>query len=141
MNWTAADLQRVTAERGLPYISVAQPPKARGAIRTPKAMNKTEASYEAHLSLRKRLGEVLWYRFEGITLKLADDTRYTADFAVLMADGRLELHDCKALWRGAKRPHIEDDALVKLRMAAETFPLTIRSVWALANGEWESKEY
>lgn len=60
-------------------------------------MNKTEAAYSAFLDLRKRAGEVAWYRFEGIKLRLADSTFLTIDFPVMLADGSLEMHDVKAL--------------------------------------------
>lgn len=33
-------------------------------------MNKTESAYCQHLELRKRAGEIVWYRFEGIKLRL-----------------------------------------------------------------------
>jgi hypothetical protein len=115
------------------------PPKAKGRVRSVKGLNKTETAYDAHLAMRQRLGEILWRKFEGITLKLADDTRFTPDFAVMTADGHIELHDTKALWKGKTRPHIEDDALVKLRTAAEMFPFTVKAVWAEANGDWAEK--
>jgi hypothetical protein len=55
-------------------------------------------------------GVVDWW-FEAIKLRLADKTWYTPDFAVLMADGTLELHEVKGFWR--------DDARVKIKVAAE----------------------
>lgn len=141
MNWTHAEYQEALARRGAPAPAAVAPPKARGRIRPPKSQNKTEAAYDAHLAMRKRLGEVLWYRFEGITLKLGDDCRLTPDFAVLLADGSLELHDTKVIHRGKKRAHVEDDALAKMRVAADMFPFTIRMVWPSPNGEWETREF
>jgi hypothetical protein len=78
-------------------------------------MNRLEALYAAELEKRRTLGEVSWYSFEAITLKLADRCRYTPDFAVMLANGDLEMHECKGFMR--------DDARVKLRTAAEKFPL------------------
>ena len=144
VNWSEAELQAREARMSMPALSHERPasaPKAVGRFRVPRSMNKTEAQYDAHLAMRQRIGEILWRKFEGITLKLGEDCRFTADFAVMMADGRLELHDTKVIHRGKARPHIEDDALVKLRMAAETFPLTIKAVWPLANGEWQEREF
>lgn len=80
----------------------------------PGAMNKTEAKYAEHLELRKRDGDVLWYKFEGIKLRLADKTFLTPDFAVMTRDGVMELHDCKGF--------MMDDANVKLKVAAEQYP-------------------
>ena len=62
------------------------------------AMNKTEQAYERHLKARREAGEVLWFRFEGIKLRLADNTFYTPDFAVMAADGQLECHEVKGFW-------------------------------------------
>jgi len=50
-------------------------------------MNKTEQAYSLHLEAMKQGGEILWWKFEGMTFKLADKTRYTPDFCVLCADG------------------------------------------------------
>lgn len=72
-------------------------------------MNGTESEY-AQLFLGK-----LVHRFEGVTLKLADDVRYTPDFMVIAEDGVVEFHEVKGFWR--------DDARVKIAVAAETFPM------------------
>src|ERR1700761_467331 len=55
-------------------------------------MNQTEARYAAHLDARKALGEIAWYRFEGIKFRLAESTFYTPDFAVMLSSGELECH-------------------------------------------------
>lgn len=84
------------------------------------AMNKTEAGYGQHLELLKHAGEVLWYRFEGVKLRLADNTFYTPDFAVMAATGQMELHEVKGFW--------EDDARVKIKVAAEMYPFKFLAV-------------
>jgi hypothetical protein len=87
-------------------------------------LNATEAAYGRLLETRKAAGEVLWYRFEGIKLRLADNTFYTPDFAVLAADGVLELHEVKGHWT--------DDARVKIKVAADQYPfrfLAVRKAW------------
>lgn len=78
------------------------------------AMNKTEAAYAQHLELRKRDGDVLWVKFEGIKLRLADNTFLTPDFAVMRGDGQIELHDVKGF--------MTDDANVKMKVAAGIYP-------------------
>ncbi len=78
-------------------------------------LNKTEAAYEGLLRQRLITGEVQWFRFEGLKLRLADNTFYTPDFAVLVADGRLECHEVKGYWT--------DDARVKIKIAAEMYPI------------------
>ncbi len=78
-------------------------------------MNKAESRYAQELEIRKRKGEVLWYAFEAIKLRLADRTFYTPDFAVVFCDGEcLEFHEVKGHW--------EDDARVKIKVAAQQFP-------------------
>ena len=69
-------------------------------------MNKTEAEYAASLENMKHAGLIAWYRFEGIKLRLADNTFYTPDFAVMRATGEMELHEVKASGRTmpARRP-------------------------------------
>ncbi len=90
--------------------------------------NKTEAAYEQYLELQKRGGAILWYRFEGIKLRLADNTFYTPDFVVIKSDGMIEMHEVKGFWR--------DDARVKIKVAAEMFPFTFLAI-KKNKGGWE----
>ncbi|SCU75550.1 conserved hypothetical protein [Cupriavidus necator] len=90
----------------------------------PGQMNKTEQAYERHLHARREAGEVLWYRFEGIKLRLADNTFLTIDFAVMLADGQLEMHDVK----GGKAVFM-DDARAKTKVAADQYPFQFRAVY------------
>ena len=90
--------------------------------------NKTEAKYEATLELLKRSGDVRWYRFEGLKLRLADSTFYTPDFAVMRDDGVMECHEVKGFW--------QDDARVKIKVAAEMYPFRFLAVKAKGGG-WE----
>jgi hypothetical protein len=90
-------------------------------------MNKTEAAYGDHLELRRRAGEVAWFKFEAVKLRLADLTFYTPDFLVMLTSGELEAHEVKGHW--------EDDARVKIKVAASLFPFRfigvrkVRSAW------------
>ncbi|WP_231586665.1 DUF1064 domain-containing protein [Cupriavidus basilensis] len=94
--------------------------RALGRLKT-GAMNKTEQAYAQHLESLRNAGTVLWYRFEGLKLRLADNTFLTVDFAVMVADGQLEMHDCK----GSKAIY-QDDAKVKMKVAAEQYPFVFR---------------
>lgn len=78
-------------------------------------MNKTEQAYADHLELLRRAGEILWFKFEPMKLQLAEKTTYSPDFLVQVASGHLELHEVKGFW--------EDDARVKIKVAAEMFPI------------------
>lgn len=86
---------------------------ALGRLKTGQ-LNKTEAEYQQELELRKSAGEIAWYRFEGLKLRLADKTFYTPDFAVMLSTGELECHEVKGFW--------QDDARVKIKVAAEQYP-------------------
>ena len=83
-------------------------------------MNSTEAAYAKRLERLKLAGEVLWYKFEGIKLRLADNTFLTIDFPVMLADGQLQMHDVK----GSKSV-FSDDARVKMKLAADIYPFQI----------------
>jgi hypothetical protein len=78
-------------------------------------MNKTEAAYDEHLANLQMTGQILWYKFEGIKLRLADNTFYTADFFVMDADRGLVVHEAKGF--------MTDDAAVKIKVAAELYPI------------------
>jgi hypothetical protein len=80
-------------------------------------MNKTETAYAKYLDTLKSLGDVLWWEFEAVKLRLADSTFLTMDFAVLNGAFELELHDCKGSFA-----MIEDDAWAKTKIAAGRFP-------------------
>lgn len=96
-------------------------------------MNNAEFAYSKTLELRKIAGEILWYSFEGMTLRLADRTTYTPDFVVMLADRTLEMHEVKGFWT--------DDAKVKIKVAAEKFPFRFVAVRMVKGkpeqiGEW-----
>lgn len=100
------------------------------------AKNKTEQAYDDHLRLRQLAGEVVWYRFEGIKLRLADGTFYSPDFAVMVASGQLEIHEVKGFW--------QDDARVKIKVAADLYPFRFIAVTAKAKrdgGGWQVEEF
>jgi hypothetical protein len=109
---------------------------ARGQRRTPGTMNGLETKYAEHLERLKLAGDVLWFRFEGLTFRLADRCRYTPDFVVMRPTGQIELHEIKGFFA--------DDALVKIKLAAELFPFKFIAVKKEAKkngGAWTNQEY
>lgn len=78
-------------------------------------MNRLESKYARLLAIRVAAGELLWWKFEPLRLRLADNTFYEIDFLVMLADGVLEVHEVKGEWT--------DDARVKIKVAAEQFPV------------------
>lgn len=98
----------------------------------PGTMNKTEARYAAHLLELKYAGQVQWIRFEGLKLRLADNTFYTPDFAVMNGAGVIECHEVKGHW--------QDDARAKIKIAADQYPFRFIAVKEQAKkhgGGWE----
>ena len=85
-------------------------------------MNDTEAAYAQTLELRKRAGEIAWYKFEGLKFRLADKTFYTPDFAVMKTNGLMECHEVKGQWlddaRASKIPAISYRATAACSTAA-----------------------
>jgi hypothetical protein len=84
-------------------------------------MNKTEQAYANLLETRKLAGEILGWRFEAYKLRLADNTYYTPDFQLQLPNGEIQLHETKAC-RADGSILAEDDAMVKIKVAAELYP-------------------
>lgn len=104
-------------------------------------MNRLESQYANHLEAERAAGRVLWWKFEGIKLRLADGCFLTVDFAVMtngggtMPLGNLEMHEVKGFMEG--------DALVKLKVAASLYPFRFVLVKAKAKkdgGGWSVTE-
>jgi hypothetical protein len=99
-------------------------------------MNKTEAAYGLYLEGLKAAGRVQWYRFEGLKLRLADATFYTPDYAVMTDDGVMQCHEVKGYW--------EDDARVKIKVAAAMYPFEFIAVTVVAKkdgGGWKREDF
>ena len=97
-------------------------------------MNKTEAAYAAYLDGLKKDGLIADYKFEALKLRLADNTFYTPDFVVIATNGTIELHEVKGFW--------EDDARVKIKVAAAEFPFLFRAIKkGKLKGTWESESF
>lgn len=108
-------------------------------------MTKPERAFESTF-LRPRLtvGELQWYAFEPMKLKLANNCTYTPDFMALDADGKLWAFEVKAWWKGSNgkpgRVGFMDDARVKIKVAAREYPfLLFRVVWQ-REGVWDEEE-
>jgi hypothetical protein len=88
-----------------------------------REMNKTEIAFARVLESMKITGQILWYAYEPIKIRLADKTYYTVDFLVVEATGRLVAYEVKAYWKSAGRAGWTDDSRVKIKVAAEHFPI------------------
>ena len=126
---------------------VLQPlPPAMGRLPQPE-MNRTELRYSQYLDIIKLSGEIVYWGFEVLTVKLGTDLRFTPDFLVMYPSGRLEFHDTKGAKKikagrraGETKPYVKDDALVKARVTAAHFIIPMYFVWPETNGTWGKKE-
>lgn len=110
--------------------------RARQTRRIPGTMNKLEAAYHERLTRLQATGEVAWFGYEAIRIKLAPLTTWLPDFAVLLPTGELQLHEVKGgFWM--------DDARVKVKLAAEMYPFfTVIAVTRPRKSEdWKFEEF
>jgi hypothetical protein len=140
-----AALQRA-AESAPPKPSKADL-RARGRVRKRRGeMNATEARFAAELRTMQTVGEIEWYGYECITFRLADRTTYTPDFLMLYATGELWAIDVKGTTKtkgGKHKAFTEEDAKIKIKLAAELFPLRFGLAYQLpknAGGAWRIDE-
>ena len=116
----------------------------RGVRRKPGEMNRLEAQYAAHLEARKQAGEVEWYAFEPIKLKLAPSTFYAPDFLVLLADRTIEVHEVKGRTGNSTtgyKAYVMDDAAVKLKVSAQMFPFRFWMLYPRKEGGWHAEGF
>ena len=91
-------------------------------------MNKTEARYAADLEYLESVGEIIAWRFEPLTFRLAKATTYRPDFMVIHHNAPLEFVEIKGFMR--------DDSAVKYKVARELFPW-----FAFRMLRWVKKEW
>lgn len=100
----------------------------------PGTMNKTESLYAQRLEDERHVGTIYSWQFEAVKLRLADKTFYTPDFMVHVAEtNQIELHEVKGFW--------EDDARVKIKVAASRFPLFRFLAVTHRKGVWQVEDF
>jgi hypothetical protein len=93
-----------------------------------KKMNKTEREFSKILEKAKVEGEILRWNFEEISLKIGPNTRYIPDFVAVLPNGRWQIFEIKG--------HLEDDAAVKFKTAAEKYPEISFHMLRKSKGRW-----
>ena len=91
-----------------------------------------------HLEGMRVEGFIVWLDFESITFKLAEHRcRFTPDFIVQKNDGTVIAYEVKGHW--------EDDARVKIKVAAKSFPWVkfVGVMWVKdgCGGHWKYEEF
>ena len=104
----------------------------KGKKKVPGQMNRLEAEYAVQLELMRRADEVLWYEFDVLKLRLADNTFYSPDFMVMTKDEELQIHEVKGFW--------EDHARIKIKVAADKFPFKFIAI-KKEKGQWVREEF
>jgi hypothetical protein len=94
-------------------------------------MNKTESAFEARLSLLHKTGDIAWYMYEALKLRLGNKCFYTPDFITITQDGQLEAYEVKGFWR--------DDARVKIKTAANMYPWIRFIAVQRIKGSWKQE--
>lgn len=132
VRWTEEDLKAFQSKAA---PTAKQKLQALGRLKTGE-MNKTEAEYAQYLDVEKYKGTVVWWKFEGMKFRLADNTFYTPDFAVMLSSGEIEIREVKGFW--------QDDARVKIKVAADMYPFKFKAVKKIAQkhgGGWAVEEF
>lgn len=106
-------------------------------------MNNEERAFAVTLAEQLKNGDLLWWRYEPVKLRLAPSTFYTPDFIAVDAAGQIHVYEVKAWWKSAGRVGWEEDARVKTKVAASLYPwLRFHAVWRKSKGEpWECEQF
>ena len=96
-------------------------------------MNSLEKSYSLRLEALKLTGEIKWYIFESVNLRIGVKCHYRVDFMVQNSDDVIEFHEVKGgYWR--------DDARVKIKAVADKFPFIFRG-FTFKNKKWIEEDF
>ena len=123
-----------------PVVTKVDPKQKAVRQKAGDGMNKTErAAFEHLISIYERKGGGYAIEPHGLTMLLSNGVRYTPD-VIVQAGGRILAYEVKAM-RG-RRVHVEDDASVKVKMAARVWrTVTFTMMWRdKQTGVWEMQE-
>lgn len=118
------------------FRKMKSPMKAKGR-RKPGEMTGVEKRMNAELDADHKAGRIEWFAYEPLKFRLADRTYYSPDFAVMHTDGTIEFREVKGSW---KAPH-QDDSRVKIKVAAEQFPMFLFTAYESRKGEWKIERF
>lgn len=117
-------------------------PKAKAiTIEPPDTMNETERKYSRRLKAMLHAGEIAWYGYECIKMRLSEGSFYRTDFMVVTKEGYIELHDTKAYFKSKKKPGITEASMVRMKGVAEKYPMfKVLATWE-KDGTWEQRVF
>lgn len=118
------------------YANRSNPEKVEGKSQTRRQigdMNGLETKYAHWLEGERTAGRIHAWMFEPMALRLGERCSYNPDFLVIFPDGRTEIHETKGHW--------QDDALVKIKVAANQFPWWQFKAIQWRSGQWQVREF
>lgn len=136
---TAAEFQRrygrAAAEE--PAAPAATQPPAPPPARATRYRSRLEAAYATHLAELQAGGAVAHWHYECVRFRLADGCWYKPDFAVIYADGAVDIVEVKGFSRNMR------ESRVRWLSCAEHCPFPwMRFVWVTrVRGEWRTERY
>ncbi len=128
MNWSESDLNNYLTRRGQLQVVTSEPVKI--VQQKTKQPNKTELRFKmVYLELWKLTGEIDAYgEHESIRLDIGNGVRFSPDWPT-WKDGRLSFYEVK----GAR---IWEDAIVKLKTAARSYPYITFWLYQWKDNQW-----
>ncbi len=120
----AVRISRETARRMGLQVQASTEPRPRG-------MNRLESRFAAELAAWKATGQIEWWGYEVLKLRLAKGAWYKPDFLVQFKQGFV-LYETKGFMREA--------ANVRIKVAAETYRFFKFIVVRLVKGQWHYTE-
>ena len=108
------------------------PERASASVPVAPKMNKLETAWSERLAVEQRIGLVREWRFEAVSLKLADGCHYRPDFLVITKDGSVRFDETKGFMREAAR--------VRLRVAASLYPWWTFFLVKRVRGVWQQTQ-
>jgi hypothetical protein len=121
------EINEMTTEEKL---SSSESLKAAVGVPAESKMNKLESRYAQYLESERFRGKVVWWKYAPMNLRLASPKCwYAIDFMYLDNEYRIHMVETKGDW-------VQDDSLVKFKVASETFPNFIFHWVTWKAGEW-----
>lgn len=93
-----------------------------------RGMNRWESEYAQRLEMQRLAGDIVWWGYECIKIRLADRTFYTPDFCVWMSDGVIMLIEVKGFLR--------ESARIRYNVAKELYPMFELVMVRKVEGKW-----
>jgi len=109
--------------------------------KAPNYRTKLEARYADHLNMLKAAGQVAEWRYEPMSLRIAEvegrGASYKPDFALVTPSRVLEFHEVKGSWsmKNAR------DSRVRLKVAADRYPWFVFKAVMRVKGAWEFEAF